>query len=156
MTEYILYIAQEANFESRSLLIPVDKLPQHRKDQLDKLREFVVDLDADDLSVNNVIVINLVEKNFGSFSGYTAEDADLEKALICKDFTFFADPVIGLDPVDEEWYKHAYHGFAKGFDHIKNYLKYQKITRYKNKDIKIVDSFLILNTRNDQFKLIKS
>ena len=64
-----------------------------------------------------------------------------------------------MNDEDKKWYNNSYYGFAKGFDHIKNYQRYKNgngTNIKKNKSFKIVNSFLVLITRDGAtFEILK-
>ena len=60
----------------------------------------------------------------------------------CREDRFYGDDD------DEEWEKYSYGNLCRGFNHIKNYQYLLKLKNYDNRDIEIIDSILLLESRN--------
>lgn len=157
--DYILYMAQEANFQTRSMLIPAKKflsIPE-RKQDYDILKnhsiknyEFIID-------GNKYVIENLlIEKMFPVKNdiGQIFQCEKTEYLSICGKLTHYADGVDEyLDKDDDIWYDGAIIHFSTGFNHIKNYNKYKSITEIGEKKINIIDRFLVLEMRDGTIEL---
>ena len=138
MKDYILYIAQEANFQTRSLLIPAKEflsIPDRKKDY-------------DILKKNgNLLIHNLVSSKTGGFQFELTEYTQ-----ICGYLSRYADGIdYYINPADDIWYDISIGGFCSGFNHIKNYNQFKNATNIKGKDVNIIDSFLVLETEDGKF-----
>jgi hypothetical protein len=139
MEKYILFCAEEANFQTRSMLIPYDKYWSN--DSLFKCINCLLKISTCDIFtygyekvvVNNLIVrdsinkqeLELVDRMIAVASGVDYEDLD-EETL--------------------DWYGQSYINLCNGFDHIANFKKLIKMKQYRKKDILIVHSILVLDT----------
>ena len=152
--KYILFCAQEANFQSRTMLIPYDEYllcPDLMKD-LDILRNestnkiFIID--GEYYFVDNLLITNYVSEN-DSKTIYTAENSNHQK--IVNKLTTYAD---GMDEgwynrlSDKVWYDNAICNICGDFNHIKNYCKLRHLKKYQTRDIEIVEGFLALESLN--------
>jgi len=153
--KYILYCAQEANFQTRSMLIPYDlimKCEQRVKD-LQVLRDNALH----DVSVNRCgkeyIVDQLLVQNV-SWSGNHGKYDDNQFIEITHELMNYAD---GMEPghlfkeYDVEWIQHIIPDIAShGFEHIINYCDFRNRIKYRGKPIQIVEGFLVLESNDDQ------
>lgn len=155
--DYILYMGQEANFQTRSMLIPAKKflsVPK-RKDDYEVLKKcsiknYKFDIDKKTYVIKNLLTFNLVEVDKNMF-----KYEQTEYSKICGELLHYAD---GSDycfyEEDEVWYGHTIGNFCGGgFNHIKNYDKFKTATKIKDHDINIIDSFLVLETHDKQIEL---
>ncbi len=149
--DYFLYVGQEANFQSRSMLIPIDKMTKEIKEMINQVKKSSFTLEEN----KNIIIIN--------YSRVCSEDYEncAENSRICNllnnyadgSFPDFDDEETGEHYIcyphdnDKEWVDHTFYNVTKGgFNHLKNYLTCLKMTRYKNNPINIVDSLLMLTS----------
>lgn len=139
--DYILFIAQEANFQSRSILIPIVEFLKVRKDDYEILKKaskpktFIIDN-------KEYIVKNLLIQYFKPFSKNCFTQITSDYSLICNHLTSYADAMdrdFYFLMEDAIWYDNSITNLCRGFDHIHNY-KY--ILEHSDKNI--VDSFLVL------------
>lgn len=171
--EYILYIAQDANFQSRSMLIPKNKLKEKRLNDINKLISlsecYDIKIGDKDVELKNVVTVNyLYDNNYNheTHCGSLSHDPkDKEKYTITNHLTGYADfrtesdfnnnEKMYYDIDDKEWYDDAICDFVGGFDHIKNYIEYQNMTDLDGKKINIVNSLLVLETQAGVFNISK-
>lgn len=156
--DYILYIAQDGNFQSRSILIPAKKflsIPDMKKNyeiiKKCSIKDYKIKLDNVCITVDNLLIHNLIPSNeiLGAFQFELTE-----YSTICVDLSRYADGVeYTIHPDDNIWYDDSIGGFCNGFNHIKNYNKFKKATKVKGKDVNIIDSFLVLETREGKFEI---
>jgi len=163
--KYILFILQEGNTQSRSLLVPYDKFlcVENRKQDYEILKKhakkYIYKKNGTHDTINNVIFIN-----------YSADDEtckiwsqdSTEYTKIINDISFYADWSYNFSDSeyghrltnvnDEIWVDDIYKDFCSGFNHIETYLTCQAMTEIENKQIDIVDSFLILQTYGNVYK----
>lgn len=144
-TEYILYLGQEGNFQTRSMLIPAKEFLESRSDTYDLLKKYSSKnykfvIDGVDHIVDNLLVINYIYKD-----GIGKAD-QTEYNQICHQLTSYADGMDNdhyFDMRDKIWYDNAIINLCSGFNHIKNYhqCKAELMAKYK-----IIDSFLVLES----------
>nr|WIL04210.1 hypothetical protein Clen_280 [Cedratvirus lena]WIL04836.1 hypothetical protein Cduv_356 [Cedratvirus duvanny] len=119
--QYIVFCAQDANFQTRSMLIPYDLFP----------KDYLVLLFTHSIKTEEVDNLLLLEFEDGCVPNNKIS------SLICK-LTNYADGVDGEDlPL---WYKKAKINLVSGFNHVANY---NKLRRRKN--VKL--GFLVLEER---------
>lgn len=154
--DYILFMAQEANFQTRSMLIPIVKFLLNRKNDYEILKKHSIKnykftIDNVDYIIDNLLIQKLIPHNTFT-NGLTCEDS--EYRIICGELTHYADGMDGYFDVDDEnWYNDAICFFCGGFNHIKNYAKYKNKTIIKDKNVNIIDSFLVLEAENNKIQL---
>lgn len=164
MTEankYILYCAQECNFQTRSMLIPYDKIMQcpGRVKDLETLRQFSMKNISFKRGEKEYIVDQLLLENITTHNGGGIIETTPFTNII-NDFTLYADgnhqdvdendnpTYVTYEPGDEIWSEHVICHITKGFDHIKNYCEFRNRKEYQDKPIEITEGFLVLETEN--------
>lgn len=163
MNQYILYCAQEANFQTRSMLVPVLFLDTETREKFNGLKTY-----------GKKILYRKTNKYIGHLILQETcddiyEDPDeLYKYKLCNYFTQFANqsPAHDLDETSEndqndqncaknyKWFNYVSDNLCKGYDHVKNYLTLLETTRIDDEckdNIEIVDSFLVLETYNGEY-----
>lgn len=155
MALYLLYCAQDAGFQTRSMLVPYDKYISSKdlvKD-FDVLRQYakqqVFVIDGTEYHIDNLLLQNIV------WDGGCGKMESTEYGEIVSRLTMYAD---GLDddqisPSACVWYDDTIINLCSGFNHIKNYCKLRNMTTFDDKPIKIVEGFLILQTNNGKLRL---
>jgi hypothetical protein len=145
--ECILFVADCSRFQTRSMLIPVDRFP---KAHYDLLKKHSISRTIKEYHVENLLLRNIVwEGNVG-----TGEHTEYSK--LCHQLESYAD---GMDEDcyynmdDKPWVDNAIGNLCKGFNHLRNYTICKNITHYKGKDIKIVDAFLCLTMDDNKLDL---
>ena len=151
-TKYILFCAQDANFQTRSMLVPYDLIMkcESRVKNLQVLRDHA----KHDVKFNhNYVVDQLLIQNY-IWSGNIGTQDETPFTQIVNELTNYAD---GLDEdcycylYDKEWYdKTICHVASRGFDHVRNYCEFRNKTSYKDKPIEIVEGFLVLESNTRQ------
>lgn len=150
--DYILFIGQESNFQSRSMLIPACEFMKVRGDDYLLLKTSSVaktfTIDGVEYIVNNLLLQNV------TWQGNSGTHDNHPFTKICSQLVNYAngmDEEYYCDLKDKKWYDLAITNFCNGFNHIKNHTLWKTKTMYKNKPINIVDSFLYLTM--DDYKL---
>lgn len=156
--KYILYCAQEANFQTRSMLIPYDlimKCPERVK-HLDILREHAMknvefEHRGEKYTVDQLLIENIIwEGGFGRHEKSPYSN-------ITNDFTDYADwgTEHGVSKLyDKEWTKEVICGVAsEGFNNVTNYCKFRNKPSYRGKPINIVEGFLVLEASNGKVEI---
>ena len=153
--DYILFIGQEANFQSRSMLVPAKEFIECRKDDYKLLKKSVNSnytflINGTKHQIHNLLLQNIIfEGNFGRCE-------KTEYSELCGILTQYADGMGDnhyFELVDKEWYDKTIINVCSGFNHIQNYIKCKNMTHYKKKPINIVDSFLCIELRNGILEL---
>lgn len=153
MGEYILYLAQQANFQTRSILIPAADFLAVRSDDYhilknNSVKNYKFNIDGREYLVDNLLLDNIIwDGNMGRH----------EKAVyteICADLKQYADGMeddqyIRLE--DKAWYDNSKINLCKGFNHIKNFVACKK--KLENQGIKIIDAFLVLETDHGKYQI---
>lgn len=148
MEEYILYVGQEANFQSRCMLIPVQEFIKDRSDIYNKLKERSIKNYTFKIDGKDYLIDNLLLQNY-DYEGSMGVPEKKDYSEFCWKLTNYADGVDYFDDVDKEWYNKSILLLGSlGFNHIKNYVKIKSMKQYN-----IVDGFLVLEIRNGELEL---
>lgn len=133
ITDYILFVLKDCNFQSRIALVPYNEFLKVRSEEYNFIKR-----------CGNIIVIPLVfEGNIGSYGKTDITDVD---HLI----KFYTEPPVDgcyLDEKDFIWSENCIYnplGMFPGFNHYQNYERLKKMTKYKGRPVNIVDSYLFL------------
>mgnify|MGYP000160846231 CR=1 FL=1 len=146
MTDYILFVLQEGNFQSRSMLVPAESFLKVREEEYKMLKDFSVKTAAKILGDEYVVIDNLIiqkiifNNNIGSYEKkpYTS---------FCSNLMTYADGLSDdcyLDMKDQEWYDNSVINLCEGFEHVRNYVECKNLNVIDEENINIIDSFLIL------------
>ncbi len=149
-TKYILFCAQEANFQTRSMLIPYDLISQceERMRDLQCLRDNAkknvpVTRKGEEYLIDQLLIENIVWKGgFGkieesAWSDILSQLKQYADGSCCEEWF--------SERYDEIWYPQTIlHVASKGFDHVVNYCNFRKKEHYRGKPIEIVEGFLVL------------
>src|SRR5688572_20180772 len=137
--DYILFVGQEANFQSRSMLIPAEEFLKVRNDDYlllkrCSIKDRIFTINGINHKIDNLLIQNVIwSGNRGSYEKH-------EYTTIVGQLTQYADGMeedCYFDMKDKEWYDNAMCNLCRGFNHVKNYTKLKNSTKYN-----IVDSFL--------------
>lgn len=163
MTKYILYCAQDANFQTRSMLCPYDAMMACPARALDFAilreecsRDVKIDCQGQIYTVDQLLIQNYVDSDHTS-SGYRSNQEESRYSKITNNLTFYADswePEMGAKPEDQEWISGMIQNVASsGFNHVTNYCMTRNATQYKGQNIDIVEGFLVLQARNGKLDI---
>lgn len=142
--QYILYVAAECNFQSRTMLIPMDEFLKVRQADYDLLKQHARLEKHGDYTINTLYVHWKRKDN-------TASQIESPYLKVINELTGYADIMdiyddetgkfenCYYDMKDQIWYDLAKCRLCGGFDHIENHQ--YLLEKYPN----IVDSFLVLN-----------
>lgn len=160
MTKYILFCSQCANFQTRSILIPYNlfiKCETRAKD-LEFLRQksehnILMIRNNKPYNVDNLLYRHIIwDDRIGK-----VEQNDINR--IISELTMYAEGMnknCYIHLYDKEWYdKSICHVTSKGFNHLNNYCNFRNKTQYKNKNIDIVEGFLVLETNNGKLEYLE-
>ncbi len=147
MTKYILYLAEQGNFQSRSMLISYDEFIKSCKEDYDILKRCSTQNVKLPIDGTEYIIDNLLTTEYPDGGGalIVTEYSDITSAL-----THYAQEgptrlVWGRER-DEEWLSKSKFNLCNGFNHIQNYLN------LKNK-YDIEEGFLVLESRNGRVRV---
>lgn len=155
MEEYILIIQQEANFQSRSVLIPKKEFleDEKRRSEFETLKNYVKEnKNKGNKNVPNVIIQNIIWERNEKGQRTAGRCEDNPATSIIGSIMFLVqdswDPDMG-SIADRKWLDKSISNFCSGFNHIKNYLSILKEGVFKQgrfiiKPEQITDSFLVL------------
>lgn len=153
-TKYILFCVQEANFCTRSMLIPSDlimKCPERIKD-LQVLRENSLKNVSFDHKGKNYVVDQLLIQKITWGVGIGEYDV-LPFTAIVQDFIQYANGVEKgwlCKPYDEIWSNDIkINVVSTGFNHVTNYCNFRNKKMHDGKEIEIIEGFLVLESEND-------
>ncbi len=158
MTRYILFCAQEANFQTRSMLIPYDLIMQcpERVKDLEVLRQHAVKNVEFQHRDQKYLVDQLLVQNI-TWIGNLGKRDETPFSRIINEFRSYAD---GMDSdcyiqmYDKEWYKDAIcHIASKGFNHVVNYCDFKKRMKAEKYSTEIVEGFLVLESNNGKLSM---
>lgn len=146
--KFILWCNQEGNAQTRSLLIPADLLNKKRREQLEELKRYRIK----ECKEYNVILIDHVYSfdSQGNKIGVHVSERDKRADDIVVNISYYADwsHQYCLDKEDEVWAFQSFDTLCRGFNHIKNFKELLTLKEWKGVPIEIVDSFLILESKN--------
>lgn len=166
--DYILFIMQDCNFQSRSLLVPSKEFTsiEKRQAQLNALKNCAKTVIITNKENNTIVLVDNV-----LFNNYTTRSIKIQDARILKsgqmdynpqyselyfDLRYYADwsknitpyEYQPIDEADSAWIPHMYKDFCGGFNHILNFETCKNMTFIDNKPINIVASFLFLESND--------
>lgn len=149
MNKYILYCAQEANFQTRSMLIPYDlimKCPERVKHlqilRDNALRNVPFNYKDKEYVVDQLLIQNITwNENCGSYD-------ETPYKQIVSELTCYGDEMY-FNSYDEEWSNNIIcYVASEGFNHVTNYCNFRNKSEYKGSPIEIVEGFLILQSHD--------
>ena len=150
--KYLLFIIQDANFQSRSLLVPYNKFLQIRQEDYQILLKHSRAIKFVDNSKKSYDIPNVLFQMIGWNGNYgkniQEEWSDpINKLRMISDWGI--NDGIGYKSKDDElWLSKSYSEFCRGFNHVKNYDDCSKMTDIEGNNIQIVDGFLVLEKDN--------
>jgi hypothetical protein len=141
-----LFIIQEANFQSRSMIVPAEDFLKVRKAEYEILRSYSVKAsvgvnDQEFTVIDNLIVQPVIfENNVGTYKNLPFT----EFCGLLRGYADGMDEGCYYDMKDKEWYDSAVISLCTGFNHIENYLKCKYSPQSASCPFTIFDSFLVL------------
>ena len=155
--KYILYCAQEANFQTRSMLIPYDLIMkcEKRVQELQVLRQHCLPNVPFNHLGEDYIIDQLLIDNFTFKNGRGTKDTS-PYSHITGIWSWYADNDLEecySDMDDKEWYDSSITNVASGFNHLKNYTTLRSMGEYNGTPIEIVEGFLVLDTDDGKLML---
>lgn len=149
MNEYVLFCSQEANFQTRSILIPVEDITSELEEMLNILdmysRPFKARIEGEEYIINKMLTTSSIwDINCGSTitTPFTNAAGQLE---------FIACEGEGRGrengPFSRSgWDRNAIRPIEirGGFDHITNFVEYMNIKEYDGEQIVVIDGYLVL------------
>lgn len=150
--KYILYCAQEANFCTRSMLIPYDLIMkcEERVKHLEVLRANSSQNVEFEHRNQKYVVDQLLIQNITWNGNYGSHD-DNPFIEITGDFTRYADGMDGwvCKEYDSIWANDVICNVASGgFNNVVNYCNFRNTAQYEGNPIEIVEGFLVLESDN--------
>lgn len=138
-TDYLLFVAQCANFQSRSMLIPAKEFFAEHKREWQLMRESCVSETLDGQYVDHLLW-RIVDWK-GALGAPQRTDWN---AIVVKLETAMEGDELDISPWDPLWSQKAKRNVISGLDNVDIYCRAQKLTEWQGKPIRIVDSILIL------------
>lgn len=148
--DYILFIGQECNFQTRSLLIPIKHFLLVREEEYNIMKNNKKSI-IFKKGINEIVINNILTNNYKCDNDtikYQEQKLYTKICNILMEYAFGMEKNCYIDVNDKIWYDNSFGNICKGFDHIKNYLNCLTMNSYNNKKINIVDSYLFLETKN--------
>lgn len=157
--DYILFLSQEVNFQSRTMLIPKELFLVARKDDYMLLKQYA---SKQTFMVNDKehIIDNVLYVYYQQETKTSTRQVPTPYLKIVNELTGYADENTiwynhdtdereygYYDINDQIWYPKAITNLCGGFDHISNH-KYL-LEKYPN----IVESFVVLNVNDPKIKI---
>ena len=135
-TKYILFCAQEANFQTRTILIPYEEFIKVRKEDYELLKKYSrKNVNINGVCIDNLLIRRVIWNNrCGSYENTEWGEAADKLAQYAFDLSY---DIFHGDDEDKEWYYKSFKNLATGFDHVSNYK--ELLDKYN-----VVDSFLVL------------
>ena len=151
--ECILYLYEPAcNFQTRSILIPIDKLNTSRKLEFDQLKNY------SEKTSENTYIFKIKWKQDLNNPKITRQInyPILNFCNIMESYANGMDDDCYFGEGDLDWYDYSYINFVEGFNHEENFNNAMKMTKIKDVPIKIIEGFLILNDDSEiDYNLMK-
>lgn len=151
-TEYILFVGQYGNFESRTMLIPAKNFLHVRFEDYQLLKKWAVQKtftkNNEQITVENFLLDSYVlsdDKNVGSIRTQEIR----EYTSLCNDLVWYAEGQKNCYArlVDMNWYDVLLCNLTKSFDNLQNLLDLSQLKYFNGKKIKIIESFLFMEAR---------
>jgi len=158
MKKYILFCAQEGNFQTRSMLIPYDLFMkcEPRVADLKTLRDHALNNVEFEHNGVKYIVDRLLIQNF-TREGHCGHQDKMPFTQIINELTSYADSIMDdcySHLYDKDWYDEAICDIASaGFNHLRNYCNFRNKTQYNGQSIEIVEGFLVLESENEKLNM---
>lgn len=152
--DFILFVGQEANFQTRSMLVPAKEFLQVRQNDYNILKTNAIKcvpfkMKEEIVLVNQLLKLNFIWENKGRIHEKT------DYSQICDDILFYCDrgeEDMYITESDLLWLNRSVMEVCNGgFNHILNYISLQNKLTTNNSKISLYDSFLILETDNGRF-----
>lgn len=156
-TDYLLFVLQEGNFQSRTMIVPTQLFLKARQNEYDILKQYSVKTTAGINDKEFTVVDNLIIQPI-VFDGNVGTPKK-------KPFTEFYYQLLGYangmdegcyyNTKDVEWYDNALIELYQGFNHVETYLKCKYMTGKSGGYVNITDSFLFLEKNLKKKKHVK-
>ena len=139
--DYILFIKQEGNWGNQSIIIPYKEFLSVRSDDYKILKENTTSIITENKTkIDGVILEEIIWNGPVGISKKTEINRIIDYIIT---YHRWADD-FRTELNDKVWLDKSYENICEGTNHIDNFLRCRKLTKYNNKNINIVDSFLIL------------
>ena len=162
LDEHLLYCGQDANFQTRTMLIPKKLLTEKRLNDWKKMKSSSKEI----VEIQNGFLATVEHKSYGLGGNCMNEEfmnslSEEQKTIysICLEFTMMADGLCGdcddyyyFDKEDYKWYTKTIINLGKGFDHYDTFKDLMNLKHHKGRPIKILEGILCLETLNGKIK----
>lgn len=154
--KYILFCAQDCNFQTRSMLIPYDKIMQcdKRAQHIQILRDHSQHNVTFEQGSKKYVIDNLLIQNFTWNNGHGVGDFQPFSKIV-HDFSEYAygiDEGCLFEECDSSWVRDKIINVVAGFNHVANYCNFRNVTNYRGMDIDICEGFLVLESTNGEIR----
>ena len=139
--DYILFIKQEGNWGNQSIIIPYKEFLSVRSDDYKILKENTTSIITENKTkIDGVILEEIIWNGSVGISKKTETNRIINYIIT---YNRWEDD-FRTELNDKVWLDKSYENICEGTNHIDNFLRCRKLTKYNNKNINIVDSLLIL------------
>ncbi len=139
--DYILFVAEDSIYGSRTILIPKDEFLETRKSEYEIMKRCSVRNNIFTVKDKKYIVENFLEKNWNNTSGSLRKK---EYTLICEKLYYYIDEYqIAIDPKDAKWYRNSIINLYTDYDPFTAYVRILNIREYN-----IINSFIYMDLGN--------
>lgn len=148
--EYILFIFQEANFQSRSILVPKELFLKVREDDYNMLKKHSIK----NVAIKGDTIDNLLIQDYWR-DGNCCHQRMQPFTRICGELAGYADRMEDryYDLSDCEWVDNSITNICGGFNHVKNYVSARHIEEIEGKRVNIVEGFLVLKSQEGKLNM---
>lgn len=136
--DVILFCMQEANFETRSIIVPCTTKEEWFLDGMEQLKN-VSDVIRPNTYIYKRKVYCIKAFDDNSFNNKITDDSDSNVV------DHFVDKMIYISEWGKgEWENCIYNPVSKGFDHVKNFEMGMSMKHFKAQDINVKYGFLVI------------
>lgn len=136
--DYILFVAEDSIYGSRTILIPKDEFLQTRKNDYEIMKKCSLRNNIFTVKDNKYIVENFLERKWNNTIGMLDKK---EYTPICEKLYYYIDEwQTCIDPKDEKWYRNSIINLYTEYDPFTAYIRILNIREYN-----IINSFLYMD-----------
>lgn len=151
--QYLLICVQEANFQTRTILVPWELFYEERKKEFYEIKASMYPN-----TKYNIVYMNYIRDR--QFLIADKKDSKIHDfANMCTHYSADSPDDMYFDSKDKQWVDESITNLCHGFNHIDNYLSLLKVKKFIGDDeiinIEIIDHLLILETFNNKLRQSK-
>lgn len=146
LNDYILFVSSDANFQTKSMIVPAREFMEIRSDHIEILRKYAYDVTCTNSKKEQINVHNFLKRELipcsDNNNGWTTRQT--EWSPVWTDIMKWMNGDKRIELIDQVWWKKTKVQLAKGKNHVQNWNRLNKMTSYQGKSIRIIESFLSL------------